>query len=252
MLGTVVNIESVTLKSGVLFVHTSSGGTLIDISADRYIALTPLSAVIWSGLSESRAVHNLIGKIMQVKSVDAAQAEALLRRQLARWEEADLINPHGLPPVQLPQAKVSPQTQAGEVDADKIAQEPLLPLLLAKLFAIESKYRLALRQLGLARTLILLQTESGRPKSATEGIILRTLRNYHALRRLFRQGKTAHDCLLRSLGLAAALRRHGVQTDLCIGITDLPFAAHAWVEGHGLVLNETLSKREKYTVIGRF
>lgn len=247
-----MTIESVRLKPGVLFVRTPSGGTLMDIPANRFIALTPVSAAIWSGLSAGKGLQDLIGDIMQVKGLAAAGAEALLRHQLERWEKAELINPFWPDCAQLPEPKMAPANMRGEVDSGKIAHEPLLPVLLARLLVIEWQYRRALRKLGLASTLVLLQSESGTSASPAEAVILRTLRNYHALRRAFKQGRTARDCLLCSLALAAALRRQGAQADLCIGIMDLPFSAHVWVEGYGLVLNETLSKCNEYTIIGRF
>jgi hypothetical protein len=39
---------------------------------------------------------------------------------------------------------------------------------------------------------------------------------------------------------------------MCVGIIDIPFSSHAWVEAFGFVLNEPLSNCERYTVIGRF
>lgn len=247
-----MSIESVTLKSGVLFIPTPSGGILMDISADRFIALSPVSAAIWRGLSAGQRVQDLVGHIMQAKSLAADQAEALLRHQLERWEKVELINPRGADCAELPQPEMAPIPMRGEIDTAKIAQEPVLPVLLARLLVIESKYRHALRKLGLARTLALLQSERGTSARPPEAVILRTLRNYQVLRRAFKQGRTARDCLLRSFALAAALRRQGVHAGLCIGIIDLPFSAHAWVEDDGLVLNDTLSKCKEHTLICRF
>lgn len=245
-------IESPQPKSGVLFVRTHSGGTLMDLSGDRFISLSPVSAAIWSGLAANQRAHDLIGNIMQARSVSATEAEALLREQFARWKKADLINPSPEPPVQLPRAKMAPATPPGEIHADQLARQRVRPVVVAKLFATELGYRRALTKHGLGATLSVLQRERGKPAMAPEAILLSTLGSYYAMRRAFRQGQTAHDCLFRSLALAAVLRRQGVQADLCIGIIDLPFSAHAWVEGHGLVLNETLRKRQEYTVIGRF
>jgi len=125
-------------------------------------------------------------------------------------------------------------------------------MLLARLLTTEVRYRRVVVKRGLANALALLQRERGSTATAPEAVMLRTLRNYHALRRAFKQGRSAHDCLFRSLALAAVLQRQGVDADLCVGIIDLPFSSHAWVEAHGFVVNESLSKCQKYTVIGRF
>jgi hypothetical protein len=44
-------------------------------------------------------------------------------------------------------------------------------------------------------------------------------------------------CLLDSLVLLRATRQQGLATELVIGVRPLPFAAHCWVEVHGIVLN---------------
>lgn len=246
-----MTVESVNLKPGVLFLQTLSGGVLLDIAADRFLALTPLSAAVWSSLASGQGTGELIDKITSVKSVRADRAEALLRRQLECWEKAELIN-LGQPAVALPQPKVSLTMSPAELSMDTLRSEPLVPWLVASLYIVELKFRRVVAKLGLAKALVSLQGENGHPTKAHKAVIVRTVRNYHALRRGFRQGDEARDCLFRSLALAAVLRRQGVQADLCIGIIDLPFSSHAWVEAHGLVVNETLSKRNRYTIIGRF
>jgi len=246
-----VTVESVNLKPGVLFVQTLSGGVLMDITADRFIALTPLSALIWSSLASGQRTKELIDKIRRARGVRAESAEALVTHQLVCWEKADLIN-SGQSAEVLPQPKASPTMSPAELSMATFQSEPLVPWLVASFFIVEFKYRRAIAKRGLAKALVSLQGEDGPPVKAQEAVIVRTIRNYHALRRAFRQGDEARDCLFRSVALAAVLRRQGVQADLCIGIIDLPFSSHAWVEAHGFVVNETLSKRKDYTIIGRF
>jgi hypothetical protein len=62
----------------------------------------------------------------------------------------------------------------------------------------------------------------------------------------------ARDCLHRSLALAAVLRRRSIDARLCIGVVDLPFSAHAWVEANGLIVNESEEKRSRYALVGCF
>jgi hypothetical protein len=84
----------------------------------------------------------------------------------------------------------------------------------------------------------------------------------------------AANCLQRSLVLWTLLRRHGVESDLRIGVRKerLPFAppaanaglqnllrlqpdthfeAHAWVEWQGVVLNDTPTVRQRYAAFDR-
>jgi hypothetical protein len=190
---------------------------------------------------------------MREKRVDKEGAEELLRRQFVRWDEAQIINSRWSSDRALPYSKVAVGTVA-ELNVERLERERLRLTLLTKLFGMEVKYQLALRRRGLAASLVLFQNERAGvlADSAREELIACTLRNYYFLRRAFKQGKTARDCLPRSLALAATLRQRGVEADLCIGVVDIPFSAHAWVESDGILLNDTLAKREEYTIIGRF
>src|SRR5947209_5431795 len=235
------------LRPGVLFVATPSGGTLMDLSGNRYIALSPESALIWSGLAEGRSRADLVEKLAETKGLDCHAAQLVLERQLRLWQDAKLVSEGNWVQKPLPELKPPSDAEATEIDADAVAGAELSVVLVAKLMLSGIGYARSLRNEGLARTLVRLQREARRevcekPASALHRIV----RAYHALRRPYKQSHTAHDCVVRSLGLAAVLRREGVRADLCIGVIDLPFQAHAWVEGNGLVLNEALSKRRQY------
>lgn len=243
----------VQLRPGVLFVATPSGGTLIDLLGNRYIALSPESALIWSGLAEGRSRADLVEKLAQPTGLDCHSAHVVFERQLRLWQDAKLVSHGDSLQEPLPQPKLPPDAEAMDIDEDAVARAALSVVLVAKLMLTEIDYGRSLRNEGLARTLVRLQREARTgPCENPAPALHRTLRAYHTLRRPYKQSDTAHDCLVRSLGLTAVLRRQGVGADLCIGVIDLPFQAHAWVEGNGLVLNEALSKRRQYTVIGRF
>jgi hypothetical protein len=54
-------------------------------------------------------------------------------------------------------------------------------------------------------------------------------------------------CLVRSIVLATALRRHGVPADIEVGVKmDEGFAAHAWVEVYGVVVNDSPASVAQY------
>jgi hypothetical protein len=76
------------------------------------------------------------------------------------------------------------------------------------------------------------------------------VRVYHSSRRISSQGRD--DCLPRSFALAVALRRLGVDAQICFGVRKFPFLAHAWVEEGGRVVNESPGKVQKYTLLARF
>ena len=59
------------------------------------------------------------------------------------------------------------------------------------------------------------------------------------------------DCLPRSLAIFVLLRRRGVPARLHIGVKRFPFAAHAWVECLGEVLDDSIHdwRHEPYVPI---
>lgn len=253
MSSSVTDPARIHLRPGVLFIATRSGGTLMDLSGNRYVALSPESALMWSGLADGRSQAHLVEQLAQTKRLDCRAAVAVFERQLEYWQDARLVRHGEWMPQPLPQPKLHPDAEPLEISEDAVARASLSVVRIARLMLTEISYRRSLRNEGLARTLVRLQRETRKqpcddPAPARHA----TLRAYYALRRPYRQSGTAHDCLVRSLALTAVLRRKGVAADLCIGVIDLPFKAHAWVEGDGWVLNDKLSKRCQYTVIGRF
>jgi len=58
-----------------------------------------------------------------------------------------------------------------------------------------------------------------------------------------------NHCLTDSLTLAIFLRRWGVPATFVMGVATKPFAAHAWVQVTGTVLNDTLENVQAYVPI---
>jgi hypothetical protein len=58
-------------------------------------------------------------------------------------------------------------------------------------------------------------------------------------------------CLQRSAATACLLKRYGFPAQLVIGVQQLPFAAHAWVEMGGLVINDKPYMSDIYSVLAR-
>jgi hypothetical protein len=58
-------------------------------------------------------------------------------------------------------------------------------------------------------------------------------------------------CLQRSAAAACLLKKYGFAAQLVIGVQQLPFAAHAWVELDGAVLNDKPYMHEIYSVLER-
>jgi hypothetical protein len=56
-------------------------------------------------------------------------------------------------------------------------------------------------------------------------------------------------CLQRSAATACLLKRYGIPARLMIGVQQLPFRAHSWVEVEGRVINDRPYVRDSYTVM---
>ena len=237
----------IALKRGVLFVTTPAGGTLLDVASDRFVSLRPLSAALWSRCVSGSEYEALIAFI-ETQGFDRAKAERVLRLQLQKWDEAGLVNRDdiGKLPVSRP-ARCRPSL------AFELSQCRLSVMASASLIRAERRYKYLLKNLGLARTLVQLQNDMELKREGDwRMLISRILRSYHFIRRPFRQGATSSDCLLRSLSLAAVLRKEGLAAEVCIGIIEMPFESHAWVEWNGYVLNDSVGRVETYTPIARF
>lgn len=58
-------------------------------------------------------------------------------------------------------------------------------------------------------------------------------------------------CLQRSAATAVMLRRNGIAADLVLGIQQVPFRAHAWVEVEGQVVNDKPYISSLYSILDR-
>jgi hypothetical protein len=58
-------------------------------------------------------------------------------------------------------------------------------------------------------------------------------------------------CLQRSAATACLLKRNGVPAQMVIGVQQMPFRAHAWVEVDGQVVNDKRYTPEMYAVLDR-
>jgi hypothetical protein len=56
-------------------------------------------------------------------------------------------------------------------------------------------------------------------------------------------------CLQRSAATACLLKQFGVAAEMIIGVQQLPFRSHAWVEVDGKVVSDKPYMREMYSVL---
>jgi len=58
-------------------------------------------------------------------------------------------------------------------------------------------------------------------------------------------------CLQRSAAATILLKKSGIPAEMVIGVQQLPFIAHAWVEVEGTVVNDKPYMSEIYSVLSR-
>ena len=58
-------------------------------------------------------------------------------------------------------------------------------------------------------------------------------------------------CLQRSAATTCLLKRYGVPAQMVIGVQQMPFKSHAWVEVDGRVVNDKPYVSEVYAVVDR-
>lgn len=98
--------------------------------------------------------------------------------------------------------------------------------------------KLSLTVLGFARTLSLIRHRVD-PVSRLEGTDVNAVKAAEhavAMAGAFYPGRAL--CLEQSLALYYLLRRQGIPVTYCQGVQAHPFAAHAWVEYDGVVIND--------------
>ena len=245
--------DELTAKRGMFLAECGGNGVLLDLVADRYLALDPMSTAIWKYLSDDYKVGPISTSIARDFALDYKSAEIEVVAQLRVWREWGLIVPADAPPpARLPADRPTGEPATGRVSSAEL-EAITCSLAHARILLIAKAWtHWSLKVAGLASTLVKLQRmASSPPRSAMfEDDVLRMLKTYRMLRLSWTDGRA--DCLVRSIQLARALRAIGVTTELCIGVDRFPFRAHAWLELSGRVVSETQPELQCFVVVARF
>ncbi len=243
-----------SIRPGVYFAAVQGEGVIMDLVEDRYYGLAAQSAAIWRALQEDHTPERIADDVFAAAPLEPPQAALrLIARQLEAWEKAKLVTSQSEVPTDLPNLKPVGIPALAGLDEARIAATIFQPLALFRLIQGVRWSRRALKRRGICWTLKRLQQISVPPaerQPRLEDALHGMVRVYYSFRRILSQGKD--DCLPRSLALAVALRRLGVDAEICFGVRKFPFLAHAWLEAGGRVINESPNTMQKYTVLARF
>lgn len=241
------------IKPGVYFTALDGEGVLMDLAVDRYFGLTSVSAQIWQGLQEGLPLTEIAAQLAERRLATSAEAPGLVRNQLNAWIETTLVVPATAALDPRPRVKdTGIPARRGGYGRGADTQNVFSPRSCLVLVCASIWIRWTLRRMGLAETLRRLQTlrVPTDPHQRCEQRMHSLVTCYTWIRRPFMQGR--QDCLIRSLTLTAALRRNGVDAEVCIGVRKFPFSAHAWVEVDGVVMNDTEQLLRPLSVLARF
>lgn len=245
--------RELVVRPGTFLAECSGNGILLDLVADRYLALDAMSTAIWKYLSGDHDLGAISTFIARDFALHHESADSEVAAQLRVWEEWGLLvppdaAPTGGLPTEMPRGEVATgHVSPAELAAIKGSLAHARVLLIAKAWTHWS-----LKVAGLASTLVKLQQMASSPRRAvvSETDVLRMLKTYRMLRLSSTDGR--EDCLVRSIQLARALRFIGVATEFCIGVDRFPFRAHAWLELGGRVISETNPELQRFVVMARF
>ena len=238
-------------KPGVYFASVDGQGVLMDLIADRYIALSPVSARIWSLLVALQGAEGISEQLSELESMSELAARVTVARQMDAWRAAGLLADERGHAVSLPEQRDAGPPAASELDAALLSSTALglYGMSLVASARVFAHWSLARR--GLPATLRAIQRiPADRPLSAAPGRVYSVARADIASRRLRHQG--TRDCLHHSLSLATALRCARVAAEICFGVRKYPFSAHAWVEVDGVVVNDRAVTLRWFSVLARF
>jgi transglutaminase superfamily protein/coenzyme PQQ synthesis protein D (PqqD) len=243
-------IRTRTAKPGVYFApFTNGGGVLMDIVADEYLALDPTGALIWRCIADRQLADDVLKRVAEQFAMPLHTAEREVGGYLAAWDASGLTVEAMASDYEVPQLKTpTPLSRllTPSLATSRLSVLAIFRLLVARMWVARVWKR------GLRFALCELQRRQVQePRRAVPvGVLERTVKAFRALRLPYRAG--SQDCLLRSLQLARALAQVGIKADICFGVRQDPFSAHAWVEAEGQLVSDPENRLGEIVLVARF
>lgn len=223
---------------------------LLDGAGGRYLKLNPTGALIWDGLVAGKSEAEMLAELTARFPAAGPRLRTDLENLLEQLRQRRLIVPAGCI------AEPSPSQPDGAWAEEKAASAALsaVPgrgfrrlyrLLLAYVALLLAD--LALRAGGYPRFSRLIRSWPVSRRSRPRDAAAVCAEVDAAARFYFRRAW----CLQRSAVAACLLRRGGRPARLVVGVHEVPFGAHAWVELGGEVVNDDPRVRRYYQEIER-
>ncbi len=212
----------------------------MDLPGDRYYGLSEFGAMVWQAIEQGHTAA-------------VPFPENQFAQQVDEWVRLGLMTFHDRPQVEIPIRKEAGTPAIKAFDDTVALQASFSWTVLCRLFLSTWRVNRILRHQGICVALKQIQEIAIVDELKTdhcERQLGKIIRTYRLGRRVLSQGQ--EDCLPRSLALAYVLRHAGIEAEVCFGVRQFPFYAHAWVEANGRVLNDEITTIGSYAVLARF
>jgi hypothetical protein len=214
-------MHELRLREGVSFCRVDGRHVFLDVERDRYFMLEGDAAAAFEKLVSGSN-----------SSPGAADRERLL--------STGLVEPSKTRRALRPVSIRSPQRSLFDELAEARRPKAFALLEIALLLAGPQRARRRTPLSAMLLRIQLLKRQAGAADIVPAARLFNALRPWAPVR---------PHCLSDSLALATYLLRRGGRADIVFGVKLAPFAAHAWVQTHDLLLNDHVDRIREYAPV---
>jgi len=223
-------------------VSARAGNTMVLMDRERgtYHTLNEVSGRIWELVGDGAEASTIVERLLDEYDVSRQQLEAdvaaTLRQLVADRLIAPGVRPRSLPGKHMSKSPVRAIASSTELRVPSVLRCGLM------IFAL----KVLLKTRGFVATLewVRRRTEGVPQATAASVNLVQSAEHAVAMAGAFYPGRAR--CLEQSLVLYYVLRRRGVSVKYCQGVRPYPFQAHAWIEYHGVVINDVAEHAQLY------
>jgi len=222
-----------------------NGLVLFDLASGCYSSFNPVGALVWSQIEAGASTAEIIERVRhEFADMNRDIIDRDVRAIVAKLMREGLIM---TPRHDLPARQSSTPTPARDSIPDPAdGHAGFFRTLVAFIFLVYID--LLMRLARFRRVYDTVRDTTTRHRHPDPKAVGRTCR---AIDKAARSYIKRAWCLQRSAACVCLLRRQGASAELVLGVRTFPFAAHAWVELDGRVLNDSLEHVGRFLVLDR-
>lgn len=209
---------------------------ILDLHHGHYFVLDRVASAIWSDLLSGVDSAELTGRLSHEYAVPAEHVANDIAAFVSELQSRNFLTD---------QAPDRPQGMTS-----RPTREPSLLALRAWWHLFAASHRLKRQGFGPTYTMYSTLTRP-MPVADWQPRLERALCAFARAENFYHLKQAPEDCLPRSLALFRFLASIGIAADHVIGVQRFPFAAHAWIECNGRVVQDDADRPRCYTEIAR-